>query len=287
MGGVAPSGRAADSGVMSSWEGRVVVVASVATVFACAAERPPPPHVMATATPPPSASVQDAAAPAETDQATTSAPDAAAPGPPIRPSQRPPPTEPPSIFRRISAGFLPVTALRETWTLSRHGAERVLLLSVDESTQNLLLDGQERDESNWKNIAGATWSANDGPGPRALRLEESHGVWGRTRGSARPMPNTLTMNCKAAKLPVLSGAAVLVHGDACGNGGPRPYWKPKERTTVSIERCAFDELPQDEHDQKWNGLPSFAREPGVEFVFENSDCTAQEGAYRQIGPAKR
>ena len=181
------------------------------------------------------------------------------------------------IFRRTHGGDLPYEGTRETWVLAHDGARTSVHVRFEHTPGSLALDGSERSAALWQAAAGARWTGRTGEGGvTELVLVASAGTppWGEA------VPPVLTMRCTTKRLRALAGTAAFVPGDACGNGGPSPTWRPAGTTAVRVEACRFDERPDDE----WAGEMAFAEGAGVEWVFVNDDCAGQEGAYRRRVP---
>ena len=112
------------------------------------------------------------------------------------------------------------------------------------------------------------------------------GLGGDTPRPGRPvpaetrLPEEIRLTCRSSTVDALQPGSVLLHGDACGDGGAPPRWLPARKSSVVVQECSFESVG--------GGLEfesaAFAASPGVEWAFENSDCAAQEGAFRRIAP---
>lgn len=171
------------------------------------------------------------------------------------------------VFRDLHTGMLPGKATRRTWTLIRDGATWVLSVRVEQGA-NGRLDGSERVESRWTPDSEATYRGR-AQGAAGVELI-------RVLGEVPALPARLELACKAAKVATVAARAVLLGGDACGNGGPKPRWKPPERVPVTALLCSLGASVS-----AFDAELAFAPAPGVEWAFENSDCVVQEGAFRR------
>jgi len=154
------------------------------------------------------------------------------------------------------------------------------------------LDGAETSESYWLPPATVRYAGKktrDNP----LRYELSiaaaalDGSW----CSSAPSTSTLILDCRPAKVSVLTAGAVLTPGKKRDDDTKTPaYWKPATRHVVTGLRC---ELVPGEGLAAWRPaatakvappvfVPAAPGAPGVEWADENSDMVVQEGAYRQI-----
>jgi hypothetical protein len=184
------------------------------------------------------------------------------------------------VFRRIETGLLPARSTRETWVLERTGTAQVLAIRVDQAGSGRL-DGSEHSPQRWKLAAEGTYLAAAAAGVARFRLASYMEVAADGVSRDTRLPAEIEMSCRPSTVGVLAAGSVLLHGDACGDSSsPAPRWRPARRSRIAVEECACESVGGDLVFES----AVFAEGTGLEWVFENSDCMAQEGAFRRLTP---
>jgi hypothetical protein len=171
-------------------------------------------------------------------------------------------------FRRTTTGMIRATTTRETWTLELDARGTILRGVLERGAPSTIAS---LDAVAWETMGEVSYTApNRIDAAKAnvqVRLEKVGG------------DDALVLLCTTESLRVRVAGASLVHGDACGGDGPKPHWEPATTKTVEVLHCALPAAVTD--DPESGARPfDFAEEPGVEWVYENSDCSAQEGSLR-------
>jgi hypothetical protein len=170
-------------------------------------------------------------------------------------------------FRRTSTGMVQGTSTRQTCALDLDARGSILRCVREEGASSTVA---KIDSLAWRGVDDVSYSSTE-------RLDASSGAVSleRVGGAAE-----LVLRCNEAKVRALSADATFVHGDACGNGdGPKPRWDPAATTSVAVLHC---ESGAKEDDGEHEGSYDFADGAGLEWIFENSDCSGQEGALRAM-----
>jgi hypothetical protein len=213
------------------------------------------------------------------------------------------------VFRSLMAGMLPPHATRLTWVLTRSVTRaRMRLYNQTGAWGMRRLDGNENDESVWSapcvtlyegtpdGTLSYNFSRSSPPATGAHADKESR------QTDCEWMPAAFTLQCRKEGVRVQHAGAVLLTG-ACENLWKG--WAPATTERVQALRC--DVLPPGEtapfphHDDgcshgdghfRDNPLINYFSDgsivfaaagpngPGIEWVFENSDCLVQEGGFR-------
>jgi hypothetical protein len=218
------------------------------------------------------------------------------------------------VFREIMTGIIVRTPSRTTWVLSRSPTRtRLRLYGQSGSGAGRRLDGPENDEHAWGAPCVTRYDGTpDGTLSYAFTREAPFGATPDAavrasipKDAGRPacvgMPDTFRLQCKTEDIKVLRAGAILLNG-ACENVWQG--WAPPTTTRVRALRCDVlssnpDAKPARHHDDGCSHgdhgtdsirdgfsdgtvvfAPATATAPGVEWVFENSDCWVQEGGFR-------
>jgi hypothetical protein len=174
-------------------------------------------------------------------------------------------------FRRTSTGLIRATTTRETWTLELDDRGTIL--------HGILERGAPSTVKTLGDVAWETMGEVSYTSPQRL---DAPNVSGERRLEKVGGEDALAFTCAPANVRVRTAGATLIHGDACGGGdGPKPHWEPPTTLVVSVLHC---DLPRtkDEVDTENVHAFDFAEGAGVEWVYENSDCSAQEGSLRAM-----
>lgn len=160
-------------------------------------------------------------------------------------------------------------SFRSTWKLSLDAKGSSLNVATDEGTGGASV----------ATMGTVKWASQEDAWYRGPRLDatEDEVKLARQGGTGG-----IAFRCHAGAVKVLDAVAVLVHGNACG-GYPKPYWKPATKKSVPILHCEAQSYGEDSTSSI---TLDFADEPGIEWVFEASDCSAQEGALRFLPRAE-
>lgn len=161
-------------------------------------------------------------------------------------------------YRSTSAGLIRNFARRFTAVLTIDGD--VVELAWTRDTGNARrIDGDEHTKPWTEEDRGALRGTRDGD---SLRLRDAAGA-------------EVVLTCKDTSMKVLRAGAVIVVHESNEDECPGDWsWKPKQRSKVKVLRCSgSDEL----------GEMTFG-DPGIEDVYENSDCMVQDGGTRLMPP---
>ena len=196
------------------------------------------------------------------------------------------------VFRHLRTGSMPMSlpddsSTRETWTLT-HDDVHARLAVRHEGAGTGRLDGTERSDARWHFTGETTYGGRRATRRDGARSETRFTLQRETtKGDEGPSknPKAFELVCVDETLKVLDANAVLVAGDACEEGKQRPRWRPADRRPMKVLACRIEPAPSATPPHSPDG-PKFAPAPGVEWAFENSDCMAQEGAFRRLA-AKR
>lgn len=198
------------------------------------------------------------------------------------------------IFRQVMMGRLP-RASRRTWTLSRSkAAVRLRALCQTPTPEGGLnyrsITGRENDDSlwvtsGWVDYAGEPSTAS----PAVERLTRSAGD---DKGPC-PGPARIELRCGPSTASALRPGAALTPGRKGNDDRVSPArWQPPGRSSTPVLRCL---VTVSDDPETWGGwlhdhvdpfplmfVAPTAKNPGIEWVFENSDMVVQEGAYRWL-----
>lgn len=173
-------------------------------------------------------------------------------------------------FRRTSTGLVRATTARETWTLELDDRGTILHGVLERGASSTVAT---LDDVAWETVGDVSYASRD-------RLDASTSA-ARHRLEKVGDVDALVLTCAPAKVRVRPASATLVHGDACGGGdGPKPHWEPATTSVATVLHC---DLPANGDTDAENVHSfDFAEGAGVEWVYENSDCSAQEGSLRAM-----
>jgi hypothetical protein len=176
-------------------------------------------------------------------------------------------------FRRVSTGLVRSITTRETWTLDLDERGTILRGVLERGAPSTVAT---LDDVAWQTVGEVSYASpkriDAAAAGVASKLEKVGG------------DEVLELTCAATKVRVRVAEAKLVHGDACNGDAPRPHWEPTTSSTITVLHCEPPPPTTGEADDADGAHRAFefAQGPGVEWVYENSDCSAQEGALRAM-----
>lgn len=171
-------------------------------------------------------------------------------------------------FRRTTTGLVRATSTRESWTLDLDNRGTILHGVLERGAPSSI--ATLRDVA-WETVGDVSYASPQ-------RLDAANGAVRRLEKVGGD--DALVLACTPKKVRVRVAGVTLVHGDACGGAGPKPHWEPATTVVVEVLHC---DVPS-EGDVEVDDVRSFefAQGAGVEWVFEDSDCSAQEGSLRAM-----
>lgn len=190
------------------------------------------------------------------------------------------------VFRSTLVGVLHSEGRRVTWVLHQ-GRENVRLEIICQKgkrvAKGIRLQGEELDEANWLEPVTLTYAGKKVIGGYELAVESAPAGEGTACHGA---PKALRLTCKTAKVVVRPAGTQLFPGErGAEDDVVAGVWRPAKTESIRTTRCR---KPEDaiagpfEEDWPLVFAPQTEKAAGVEWAFENSDMTVQEGAYRWV-----